>query len=181
MTGARRSARTVATAVKAANESKPTVSKVKKAKKSSIISEVGTKRSITPTKKGKAKSKAEALVATNGADSATSTKKRASTAKSSNSKNPSKVTMHASHWKKSKKMDSEKFEKVSKAILQVLSKAKGNEGMRWGALSKEVASIVTDFEGSVEWHAISAIRELETRGQVKRDQSGKTSLYSIVR
>ena len=86
------------------------------------------------------------------------------------------VEIRAAHWKHSKQMDSGKFEKVSSAILQVLSK---KEGIRWGELSKRVEGMVSNFEGSVSWHAISAIRELETRGSVKREPGPPVLYYKL--
>lgn len=90
--------------------------------------------------------------------------KKTSPQKKHRPKKPARQTIRAKHWKKSTTIAADKYQAVSKAILAALPK----KGMGWMELMGKVDARLPKFEGSLWWYALSVLRELETRGKVKR-------------
>lgn len=76
----------------------------------------------------------------------------------------SRIEIRGKGWTRSTTIDKAKFERMSKAILASLTR----EPVPFGRLVERVRARLPDFDGSVAWYAITCARELESRGQLVR-------------
>lgn len=75
-------------------------------------------------------------------------------------------------WKRSISISSDKYAPVSKAILKVLTR----EPIQFTPLLAKVEKEVKDFPGSVGWHTVGILRQLEKEGKIVRNK-GKVVTY----
>ena len=67
-------------------------------------------------------------------------------------------------WKRSPTIAADKYQAISKAILQCL----GKTPMTFGDLAAKVADKLPNFDGSIPWYTITCLRELEMQGKVTK-------------
>ena len=69
-------------------------------------------------------------------------------------------------WKTSRTIAQDKYETISTAVLESLSK----EPMRYSDLVAQVKKTVSNFDGSIAWYVMSCLRELEVQGRITKHQ-----------
>jgi hypothetical protein len=87
-------------------------------------------------------------------------------------KGDSRTPIRGKGWKRSPKIATEKYETISQAIMDSLTKTP----IKFSELVKLVEARVKGFDGSVPWYTIGCLRELETQGRVTKHR--KPVLYS---
>jgi len=87
-------------------------------------------------------------------------------------KGDSRTRIRGKGWKRSATIATEKYETISKAIMDSLT----TTPIKFSELAKLVKDRVKGFDGSVPWYTISCLRELETQGRVTKHR--KPVLYS---
>ena len=91
-----------------------------------------------------------------------------------NMKEPaSKKAIRGKEWLRSINIPLDKYTKISRAVMKVLS----NEPVRFGELTAKVEKEVKGFSGSVGWYLVGTLRELEKEGMVVWTK-GSTVTYS---
>jgi len=87
-------------------------------------------------------------------------------------KGDSRTPIRGKGWKRSPTIATDKYDTISKAILDSLT----TTPIKFSELVKLVGPRVKGFDGSVPWYTIGCLRELEIQGSVTRHR--KPVLYS---
>ena len=85
----------------------------------------------------------------------------------------SRVQIRGKGWTKVASIATDKYERISRAILLSLTKTP----MTFTELVARVKAKVRGFSGSISWYTITCLRELEVRGKVTRHKA--PVLYSL--
>lgn len=89
-------------------------------------------------------------------------------------KSAAKSTIRGAGWKRAIKIDEEKFQAISTAILASLD----TKPVKFYDLVRKVEAKLRNFPGSVAWYSVTTLRELETQGKVIRTV-GKPTTYQL--
>ena len=78
----------------------------------------------------------------------------------------SRVRIRGKDWAKARFMSADKYQAISGAILSSLPKTP----IAYSEVVKRVKARARSFSGSIPWHTIACLRELEVQGKVMRHE-----------